>query len=95
MGVLFTIYVEALQHEMVIPRTPSPEQPTAKALTEDILSKLSEEEICYLSEKLCELQAKQDSQRIKREANSPPRGQKSSKLVRLENLNAAVDLTED
>ncbi|EGU88929.1 hypothetical protein FOXB_00551 [Fusarium oxysporum f. sp. conglutinans Fo5176] len=71
---------EALQHEMVIPRTPSPEQPTAKALTEDILSKLSEEEICYLSEKLCELQAKQDSQRIKREANSPPRGQKSSKL---------------
>ncbi|KAF4971585.1 hypothetical protein FZEAL_9806 [Fusarium zealandicum] len=86
---------EALQHEMIIPRTPSLEvQPEVAG----DLSHLSGEEIRRLArERLRDVQIKQEREAgVKREADySPTPPPRPLKVIRLDNGKEAFDLTED
>ncbi|KAM0305150.1 hypothetical protein ACHAPM_001524 [Fusarium culmorum] len=87
---------EALQHEMVIPRTPSPEPPAVANDGDDVLSHLSESEIRRLAmERLRDSNIKLESSGIKREANGHPATTRPWKVVKLDDGKEAVDLTEE
>ncbi|KAK2693115.1 hypothetical protein QWA68_009741 [Fusarium oxysporum] len=87
---------EALQHEMIIPRTPSPKLSATAGLDEDSLSHLSESDIRRLAlERLHDTQAKDEVSQVKREAAENPRTPRQWKFVRLEDGKEAVDLTDD
>ncbi|KAF5719066.1 hypothetical protein FMUND_4855 [Fusarium mundagurra] len=84
---------EALQHEMIIPRTPSP---GLSGLDEDSLSHLSENDIRRLAiERLRDTQVKDEFSQVKREAEETPRMPRQWKFVKLDNGREAVDLTDD
>ncbi|KAG5751540.1 hypothetical protein H9Q69_014273 [Fusarium xylarioides] len=84
---------ESLQHEMIIPRTPSPR---LSGLDEDSLSHLSENDIRRLAmERLRDTQVKDEFSQVKREAEENPRTPRSWKFVKLDNGREAVDLTDD
>ncbi|KAH7225420.1 hypothetical protein BKA60DRAFT_208806 [Fusarium oxysporum] len=85
-----------LQHEMIIPRTPSPKLSATAGLDEDSLSHLSESDIRRLAlERLHDTQAKDEVSQVKREAAENPRTPRQWKFVRLEDGKEAVDLTDD
>ncbi|RKL00788.1 hypothetical protein BFJ71_g5447 [Fusarium oxysporum] len=87
---------QALQHEMIIPRTPSPKLSATAGLDEDSLSHLSESDIRRLAlERLHDTQAKDEVSQVKREAAENPRTPRQWKFVRLEDGKEAVDLTDD
>ncbi|QPC75473.1 hypothetical protein HYE68_006225 [Fusarium pseudograminearum] len=87
---------EALQHEMVIPRTPSPEPPAVANDGDDVLSHLSESEIRRLAtERLRESNIKLESSGIKREANDHLATTRPWKVVKLDDGKEAVDLTDE
>ncbi|KAF5266605.1 hypothetical protein FOXYS1_2535 [Fusarium oxysporum] len=91
-----TFNAEALQHEMIIPRTPSPKLSATAGLDEDSLSHLSESDIRRLAlERLHDTQAKDEVSQVKREAAENPRTPRQWKFVRLEDGKEAVDLTDD
>ncbi|RSL71648.1 hypothetical protein CEP53_001451 [Fusarium sp. AF-6] len=100
LGTIFFHYRsrEALHREMIIPRSPSAEiQPlvTSSPAGAD-LSNLSEDEIRRLAgERLRDLQVKNESGRVKREAESPPRAVRPLKVIKLDDGTEAFDLTED
>ncbi|KAF4997277.1 hypothetical protein FGRMN_3969 [Fusarium graminum] len=86
---------QALQHEMIIPRTPSPEPSLGTGPVEEALSLLSEREIRRLAlERLQENMVKDESSRVKREAESPPTP-RQWKMVKLDDGETAIDLTDD
>ncbi|KAI8688736.1 hypothetical protein NCS55_00128000 [Fusarium keratoplasticum] len=100
LGTIFFHYRshEALQREMIIPRSPSTEtQPLAISSPADTnLSNLSEDEIRRLAgERLRDLQVKNESGRVKREAESVPPVVRPLKVVKLDDGTEAIDLTED
>ncbi|RSL62341.1 hypothetical protein CEP54_005789 [Fusarium duplospermum] len=100
LGTIFFHYRsrEALQREMIIPRSPSAEtQPLAISSPVDAnLSNLSEDEIRRLArERLRDLQVKNESGGVKREAESVPRAVRPLKVVKLDDGREAFDLTED
>ncbi|KAL6919801.1 hypothetical protein FSST1_003827 [Fusarium sambucinum] len=87
---------EALQHEMIIPRTPSLEPPVVAEDGEDVLSRLSESEIRRLAmERLRDNNIKQESSGIKREADEHPATTRPWKVVKLDDGKEAVDLTDE
>ncbi|KAI6761154.1 hypothetical protein HG531_001707 [Fusarium graminearum] len=87
---------EALQNEMVIPRTPSPEPPAVANDGDDVLSHLSESEIRRLAmERLSDSNIKLESSGIKREANGHPATTRPWKVVKLDDGKEAVDLTDE
>ncbi|CEF73027.1 hypothetical protein FGSG_00977 [Fusarium graminearum PH-1] len=87
---------EALQNEMVIPRTPSPEPPAVANDGDDVLSHLSESEIRRLAmERLRDSNIKLESSGIKREANGHPATTRPWKVVKLDDGKEAVDLTDE
>ncbi|KAF4449110.1 hypothetical protein F53441_7506 [Fusarium austroafricanum] len=87
---------QALQHEMIIPRTPSPEPSAATSLNEDDLSRLSESEIRRLAlERLRDAKVKDESARVKREADETLPVPRQWKLVKINDGKEAVDLTDD
>ncbi|KAF5565455.1 hypothetical protein FPHYL_4253 [Fusarium phyllophilum] len=95
LGEIFFRYrsYQALQHEMIIPRTPSPR---LSGLDEDSLSHLSENDIRRLAmERLRDTQVKDEFSQVKREAEENPRTPRSWKFVKLDNGREAVDLTDD
>ncbi|KAM0556829.1 hypothetical protein ACHAPJ_005889 [Fusarium lateritium] len=88
--------VEALQHEMIIPRTPSPEPSVTISHAEDVLSHLSESDIRRLAmERLHENQIKNESPIVKREADQTPSTSRPWKIVKLDDGKQAIDLTDD
>ncbi|KAL5618386.1 hypothetical protein FOVSG1_000608 [Fusarium oxysporum f. sp. vasinfectum] len=98
LGEIFFRYrsYQALQHEMIIPRTPSPKLSATAGLDEDSLSHLSESDIRRLAlERLHDTQAKDEVSQVKREAAENPRTPRQWKSVRLEDGKEAVDLTDD
>ncbi|EXL89493.1 hypothetical protein FOPG_00169 [Fusarium oxysporum f. sp. conglutinans race 2 54008] len=98
LGEIFFRYrsYQALQHEMIIPRTPSPKLSATAGLDEDSLSHLSESDIRRLAlERLHDTQAKDEVSQVKREAAENPRTPRQWKFVRLEDGKEAVDLTDD
>ncbi|KAL7762216.1 hypothetical protein ACKLNR_008751 [Fusarium oxysporum f. sp. zingiberi] len=98
LGEIFFRYrsYQALQHEMIIPRTPSPKLSATAGLDEDSLSHLSESDIRRLAlERLHDTQAKDEVSQVKREAAENPRASRQWKFVRLEDGKEAVDLTDD
>ncbi|EWZ51710.1 uncharacterized protein FOBCDRAFT_313691 [Fusarium oxysporum Fo47] len=98
LGEIFFRYrsYQALQHEMIIPRTPSPKLSATAGLDEDSLSHLSESDIRRLAlERLHDTQAKDKVSQVKREAAENPRTPRQWKFVRLEDGKEAVDLTDD
>ncbi|TVY70092.1 hypothetical protein Focb16_v001467 [Fusarium oxysporum f. sp. cubense] len=98
LGEIFFRYrsYQALQHEMIIPRTPSPKLSVTAGLDEDSLSHLSESDIRRLAlERLHDTQAKGEVSQVKREAAENPRTPRQWKFVRLEDGKEAVDLTDD
>ncbi|EKJ78370.1 hypothetical protein NXS19_001207 [Fusarium pseudograminearum] len=87
---------EALQNEMVIPRTPSPEPPAVAIDGDDVLSHLSESEIRRLAmERLRDSNIKLESSGIKHEANGHPATTRPWKVVKLDDGKEAVDLTDE
>ncbi|EXK96070.1 hypothetical protein FOQG_03241 [Fusarium oxysporum f. sp. raphani 54005] len=91
-----TFNAEALQHEMIIPRTPSPKLSATAGLDEDSLSHLSESDIRRLAlERQHDTQAKDEVSQVKREAAENPRTPRQWKFVRLEDGKEAIDLTDD
>ncbi|RGP71449.1 hypothetical protein FSPOR_3296 [Fusarium sporotrichioides] len=87
---------EALQHEMIIPRTPSPKPPVVANDGEDILSHLSEAEIRRLAvERLRDSNFKQESSGIKREADENTPTPRPWKVAKLDDGKEAIDLTDD
>ncbi|KAF5241376.1 hypothetical protein FANTH_9119 [Fusarium anthophilum] len=98
LGEIFFCYRshQALQHEMIIPRTPSPELSDTAGFDEDPLSQLSENDIRRLAlERLHDTQIKDEVSQIKREASENLRTPRPWKFVRLEHGKEAVDLTDD
>ncbi|KAI8719274.1 hypothetical protein NCS52_00707900 [Fusarium sp. LHS14.1] len=100
LGTIFFYYRshEALQREMIIPRSPSAEtQPPATSSPADSnLANLSQDEIRRLAgERLRDLQVKSESGRVKREAESVPRVVRPLKVIKLDDGREAFDLTED
>ncbi|KAF5545505.1 hypothetical protein FMEXI_6050 [Fusarium mexicanum] len=98
LGEIFFCYRshQALQHEMIIPRTPSPELSATAGLDEDPLSQLSENDIRRLAlERLRDTQVKDEVSQIKREASENPRTPRPWKFARLEDGKEAIDLTDD
>ncbi|KAK2487716.1 hypothetical protein H9L39_01643 [Fusarium oxysporum f. sp. albedinis] len=98
LGEIFFRYrsYQALQHEMIIPRTPSPKLSATAGLDEDSLSHLSESDIRRLAlERLHDTQAKDEVSQVKREAAENPRTPRQWKFVRLEDGKEVVDLTDD
>uniref|UniRef100_A0A0D2XAL5 Uncharacterized protein n=1 Tax=Fusarium oxysporum (strain Fo5176) TaxID=660025 RepID=A0A0D2XAL5_FUSOF len=93
LGEIFFRYrsYQALQHEMIIPRTPSPKLSATAGLDEDSLSHLSESDIRRLAlERLHDTQAKDEVSQVKREAAENPRTPRQWKFVRLEDGKEAV-----
>ncbi|KAM0188505.1 hypothetical protein ACHAPI_010529 [Fusarium lateritium] len=89
-------YPEALQHEMIIPRTPSPGPSSETGLVADALSQLSESDIRRLAmERLQENMVKEESPRVKREADRSPCTPRQWKMIKLDDGKMAVDLTDD
>ncbi|KAF5021379.1 hypothetical protein F66182_6568 [Fusarium sp. NRRL 66182] len=87
---------KALQHEMIIPRDPSPESSTPTNLDEDELSHLSEADIRRLArERLRQYQVKEEWPLIKREADWTPRPARQWKIVKLDDGKQVFDLTDD
>ncbi|KAJ4111987.1 hypothetical protein NW769_006710 [Fusarium oxysporum] len=98
LGEIFFRYrsYQALQHEMIIPRTPSPKLSATAGLDEDSLSHLSESDIRRLAlERQHDTQAKDEVSQVKREAAENPRTPRQWKFVRLEDGKEAIDLTDD
>ncbi|RBQ91475.1 hypothetical protein FVER53263_00584 [Fusarium verticillioides] len=98
LGEIFFRYrsYQALQHEMIIPRTPSPELSATTGFDDDPLSHLSESDIRRLAlKRLHDLQAKDEISQIKREASENPFTPRPWKFVRLKDGKEAVDLTDD
>ncbi|KAJ4271380.1 hypothetical protein NW762_000082 [Fusarium torreyae] len=87
---------EALQHEMIIPRSPSLEPASSASPGEDDLSHLSESEIRRLArERLRDTQTKNEPPRVKREADWTPRTPRQWKIVKLDDGKNAFDLTNE
>ncbi|KAM0236604.1 hypothetical protein ACHAP5_009335 [Fusarium lateritium] len=87
---------EALQHEMIIPRTPSPGPSSETGLVADALSQLSESDIRRLAmERLQENMVKDESPRVKREADRSPCTPRQWKMINFDDGKMAVDLTDD
>ncbi|KAI1019541.1 hypothetical protein LB505_000598 [Fusarium chuoi] len=87
---------QALQHEMIIPRTPSPEPSATTSIDASALSLLSESDIRRLAlERLRDTQIKNESSQVKREAEEASQSPRRWKFVRLDDGKEAVDLTDD
>ncbi|RBA12208.1 hypothetical protein FPRO05_03658 [Fusarium proliferatum] len=98
MGEIFFRYrsYQALQHEMIIPRTPSPEPSATTSIDASALSLLTESDIRRLAlERLRDTQIKNESSHVKREAEEASQSPRRWKFVRLEDGKEAVDLTDD
>ncbi|KAI1031992.1 hypothetical protein LB504_000504 [Fusarium proliferatum] len=91
-----TFGTEALQHEMIIPRTPSPEPSATTGIDASALSLLTESDIRRLAlERLRDTQIKNESSRVKREAEEASQSPRRWKFVRLDGGKETVDLTDD
>ncbi|KAF5610383.1 uncharacterized protein FSUBG_3299 [Fusarium subglutinans] len=87
---------EALQHEMIIPRTPSPEPSATTSIDANALSLLSESDIRRLAlERLRDTQIKNEFSPVKREAEEASQSPRRWKFVKLNDGKEAVDLTDD
>ncbi|CVK84400.1 uncharacterized protein FMAN_01452 [Fusarium mangiferae] len=98
MGEIFFRYrsYQALQHEMIIPRTPSPEPSATTGIDASALSLLTESDIRRLAlERLRDTQIKNESSRVKREAEEASQSPRRWKFVRLDDGKETVDLTDD
>ncbi|KAF5686579.1 hypothetical protein FDENT_5744 [Fusarium denticulatum] len=98
LGEIFFRYrsYQALQYEMIIPRTPSPELSATAGFDEDPLSRLSESDIRRLAlERLHDTQVRDEVSQMKRETSENLRTPRPWKFVRLEDGKEAIDLTDD
>ncbi|CVK83175.1 uncharacterized protein FPRN_01449 [Fusarium proliferatum] len=98
MGEIFFRYrsYQALQHEMIIPRTPSPEPSATTSIDASALSLLTESDIRRLAlERLRDTQIKNEPSHVKREAEEASQSPRRWKFVRLDDGKEAVDLTDD
>ncbi|KAJ3504061.1 hypothetical protein NM208_g16390 [Fusarium decemcellulare] len=90
---------EALQHEMIIPRSPSPTalKPPERDPIEEGLSLLSEDEVRRLAaERLRDMQVKREPRRVKREGESTPiLPVRPLKAIKLDDGTEVFDLTDD
>ncbi|RKL46034.1 hypothetical protein BFJ72_g2943 [Fusarium proliferatum] len=87
---------KALQHEMIIPRTPSPEPSATTSIDASALSLLTESDIRRLAlERLRDTQIKNEPSHVKREAEEASQSPRRWKFVRLDDGKEAVDLTDD
>ncbi|SPJ75652.1 uncharacterized protein FTOL_05383 [Fusarium torulosum] len=87
---------QALQHEMIIPRTPSPGLSSGTGLVDEALTQFSERDTRRLAmERLQENLVKDESPRVKREADRSPCTPRQWKMVKIDDGKVAVDLTED
>ncbi|KAG4265285.1 hypothetical protein FPRO04_00431 [Fusarium proliferatum] len=90
------LFTEALQHEMIIPRTPSPEPSATTSIDASALSLLTESDIRRLAlERLRDTQIKNEPSHVKREAEEASQSPRRWKFVRLDDGKEAVDLTDD
>ncbi|VZH87193.1 unnamed protein product [Fusarium fujikuroi] len=91
-----TFDTEALQHEIIIPRTPSPEPSATTSIDASTLSLLADSDIRRLAlERLRDTQIKNESSHVKREAEEVSQSLRRWKFVRLDDGKEAVDLTDD
>ncbi|KLO79325.1 uncharacterized protein LW93_2692 [Fusarium fujikuroi] len=98
MGEIFFRYrsYQALQHEIIIPRTPSPEPSATTSIDASTLSLLTDSDIRRLAlERLRDTQIKNESSHVKREAEEVSQSLRRWKFVRLDDGKEAVDLTDD
>ncbi|KAF4499849.1 hypothetical protein FAGAP_3944 [Fusarium agapanthi] len=88
--------IQSLQHEMIIPRTTSPEPSATTSIDANALSLLSESDIRRLAlERLRDTQIKNEFSHVKREAEEASQSPRRWKFVKLNDGKEAVDLTDD
>ncbi|KAF4959704.1 hypothetical protein FGADI_1478 [Fusarium gaditjirri] len=91
-----TFDAEALQHELIIPRTPSPEPSATNSIDANALAHLSESDIRRLAlERLRDTQIKNETSHVKREAEEASQSPRQWKCVKLNDGKEVVDLTNE